>query len=80
MRSDKVSFTEKAKTSERDESTGIKLQYDPNLITVACSYTELFFLRKNWEFRKRGRSLKKAKFSHVNVQVLSNNMVIVSSP
>ena len=56
MISDKVSFTKKATTSE-SESTGIKLQYDLYLITVACSYIRVIHFGENWEIRKRGRSL-----------------------
>ena len=46
-RSDKGSFTENAKIVNRGsqcsprESTSSKLQYDPYLISVACSYSEL---------------------------------------
>ena len=56
-RSGKGSFTEKAKIVDRSflcsapESTGSKLQYDPYLISVACSYTELSISGKIWEIR-----------------------------
>ena len=58
-RSGKGSFTQKARIAQRDslciasERTCSKLQYDPYLISVACSYTEISISRKIWEFRKR---------------------------
>ena len=53
---------------------------EPLSMILALSVYDPLPDRKNWEIRKRGCSLKMAKFSHVNVQVLSFNMVIVSSP
>ena len=43
------------------ESTCFWLQYDPSLMSVACSLTELFISKKVWEFREKGRSPKKLK-------------------
>ena len=56
-RSGKGSFTEKAKTVQRaslciaSERTCSKLQYDPYLISVACSQTELSISDKLWKIR-----------------------------
>ena len=56
-RSGKGSFAEKAKIVDRGslcstlESTGSKLQYDPYLISVACSYTELSISGEIWYIR-----------------------------
>ena len=65
-RTDKGSFTEKARIVDRGslssapESTGSNLQYEPFLFPVACSQTELPFQEK---FRRSGKMLftKKAK-------------------
>ena len=52
MRLGKWSFSEKAKIvnsvslCRAPDSTGSKLQYDPYLISVACSQTELSLLGK----------------------------------
>ena len=56
-RSGKGSFSEKAEIVDRgsiciaSESTGSMLQYDPYLISVACSYTELSIWEKIWAIR-----------------------------
>ena len=56
-RTGKGSSNEKAITVDRaslcnaPESTGSKLQYDPYLISVACSQTELTTSEKLWEIR-----------------------------
>ena len=56
-RSGKALFTQNAKpvhcASQRSprESTCSKLQYDPYLISVACSYTELSIWEKIWTIR-----------------------------
>ena len=56
-RSDKVSLTEKAKIVKRGsqcsprEITCSNLQYDPYLISVACSYTEITISEKIWAIR-----------------------------
>ena len=50
-------FTEKAKIIDRGyqscalESTGGKLQYEPYLFSVACSWTNLSISVKIWETR-----------------------------
>ena len=50
-------FTEKAKIVDRGslcsalETTGSKLQYEPNLFSVAYSQTRLSISEKNWEIR-----------------------------
>ena len=57
-RSGKGSFTEKAKIVARgsvciaSERTCSKLQYDPYLISVACSQTELPISGEIWEIRE----------------------------
>ena len=57
--SDNWSFTEKAKIDDRgslciaSESTGSRLQYDPDQISVPCSQSELSIMGK-----KIGRSVK----------------------
>ena len=56
-RSGKGSFTEKAEIVDRgslciaSERTCFWLQYDPYLISVACSYTELSISVKIWAIR-----------------------------
>ena len=56
-RSGKGSFSEKAKNfnnvslSMPSESTCFQLQYDPSLISVACSQTELSISGKIWAIR-----------------------------
>ena len=57
MKSGKGSFIEKAKIVNSGsqcsprESTCSKLQYDPYLISVACSDTELSISEKIWAIR-----------------------------
>ena len=66
-RSGKGSFNEKAKIVQRaslciaSETICSKLQYDPFLISVACSQTELSISDKLWEIRSRVVHRKKAK-------------------
>ena len=69
------------------ESTCFQLQYDPYLISVACSQTELSISQSNLVEQVKGRSLKKLKsfievpnVIHVNVHVLGFNMILISSP
>ena len=56
-RSSKWSITEIAKIVDRgsvcnlSERTCSKLQYDPYLISVACSFTELYISVNIWEIR-----------------------------
>ena len=45
------------------ESTCSKLQYDPYLISVACSYTELSISGKIWAIRKGSFSEKAKNFN-----------------
>ena len=58
-RQGKGSFSQKAKNSNRgslsisSESTRFGIQYDPSLISVACSETELSISEKLWEVRWR---------------------------
>ena len=69
------------------ESTCFWLQYDPSLISVACSETELSISRGNLVDQVKGRSPEKLKslievpnIVHVKVHVLSFNMILISSP
>ena len=68
-RSGKGSFTEKAKIVNRGsqcsprESTCSKLQYDPYLISVASSYTELSIQRKFRRYGKGSYSEKAKNFT-----------------
>ena len=41
--------------------TGSMFQYDPNLCSEACSYTELSIWEKTWAMKIRFRSMKKLK-------------------
>ena len=56
-RSGKGSLNEKATIDNggahcrQRESTSSKLQYDPDLISVACSYTELSISEEIWAIR-----------------------------
>ena len=83
-----MSFTKKAKNFNRDsrgmlsESTYFQLQYDPSLISIACSWTEL-----SMRDQEKGRSPKKLKWlmdvpyvAHLKEKVLSFNMNLISSP
>ena len=69
------------------ESTRSKLQYDPSLTSVPCSSTDFSTSGKLAEIRKKGRSPKKLKslievpnVVHVKVNVVSFNMILISSP
>ena len=59
-------FTEKAKIVDSGslcstrETTGSKLQYEPCLFSVACSYTNLSIAGENWRLGK-GSCAEKAK-------------------
>ena len=52
-----MSFTDKAKIVDRGykscalESTGCKLQFEPDLFSVVCSKNNLSISGKNWEIR-----------------------------
>ena len=86
-----MSFTEKAKIVNSGslrsgrESTCSKLEYDPYLISVACSYTWLS-IWGNLGDQAKGRSPKKLKslievpyVAHLQLQVLSFNMNLIFS-
>ena len=57
-RSGKGSFTEKSKIVDSGsicsapDSTGSKVQYEPQLFSVACTQTELSISGKTWEMRQ----------------------------
>ena len=89
----KGSFSEKFKLIIRGsicgepESTGSKLQQDPNLISVPCSKTDLSFLGIFFWRCGKGSLTEKAKIvnrgscvSHMKVHVLSFNMNLISFP
>ena len=68
------------------ESTCFWLQYDPSLISVACSEHELSTAETLGD-QVLGRSAKKLKslievpnVVHLRVHVLSVNMILISSP
>ena len=71
--------------SMSSESTRFWLQYDPLLIFVACSQTELSISEKLWEIRQASFT-ENAKIVnwgsnvvHVKVHVLSFHTILISS-
>ena len=69
------------------ENTGSKPQYEPFLFSVACSKTELSISGKFLRVQGKCRLPKKLKsliefpyVAHLKVQVLSFNMILISSP
>ena len=49
----KTKMVDRASLSSAPESTSSKLEYEPCLFSIACSYTELSILVEYWEMRKR---------------------------
>ena len=88
----KGSSNEKAKIVDRGslcnapESKGSKFEYEPNLLSVACSQTKLSVSGKFGD-QVKGRFSKKLKslivdpyVAHMKTQVLSCSMNLISSP
>ena len=68
------------------KTTCFWLQYDPSLNSVACSNTELSISERFFRDQVKCRSPKKLKsfigvpnVVHMNVHVLSFNMILISS-
>ena len=92
-RSGKGQFNEKAKIAVRGslcsalESTGSKLQYEPSLFSVACSWTNLSISVKNFGVQVKGSFTEMLKslievpsVAHLNTQVPSFKMILITAP